>query len=199
VDVGDPGLPEGDEGEGRAVAGNCHIGPRREAGEPVRRGQVHVKADRPDGHRVAPGAPLEDPERKRREERGREPHHERLSRDARARGDLARPGHGRRRWPSAMERLGELSRGREPVAGELLERAGQGGDDERRHGPAQIRDRPRDVGDDFHDDLLRRVAQVRRLAGQHLVQHARQRVDVAAPGDGAVRGRLLGAHVVWRA
>ena len=32
--------------------------------------------------------------------------------------------------------------------------------------------------DDLHDDLLRRAADVRRIAGEHLVQHAAERVDV---------------------
>ena len=38
-----------------------------------------------------------------------------------------------------------------------------------------------------------------RLAGEHLVEHRRERVDVAARVDRAVAGRLLGAHVLWRA
>ena len=49
------------------------------------------------------------------------------------------------------------------------------------------------LGDDLHDDLLRRGAHVRRLAGEHLVEHARQAVDVRARGDVLVGRRLLRA------
>jgi hypothetical protein len=40
--------------------------------------------------------------------------------------------------------------------------------------------RRRLFGDDLHDHLQRRAANVRRLAGEHFVQHRRQRVHVAA-------------------
>ncbi len=40
---------------------------------------------------------------------------------------------------------------------------------------------------------------MRRLPGQHLVEHAAQRVDVAPGGDLLLGGGLLGAHVVRRA
>ena len=43
------------------------------------------------------------------------------------------------------------------------------------------------------------AASVRRMARQHLVQHAAERVDVGARGDLLLGGRLLGAHVVRRA
>jgi hypothetical protein len=46
--------------------------------------------------------------------------------------------------------------------------------------------------------LLRRIAGERRHAGNRLVQHAGQRVDVASPVERAVAG-LLGAHVRRRA
>ena len=43
------------------------------------------------------------------------------------------------------------------------------------------------------------LAAVRRLAGEHLVRHRAERVDVAAPVDRAIAGRLLGRHVLRRA
>ena len=50
------------------------------------------------------------------------------------------------------------------------------------------------IGDDLGDDGLRARSRVRRLACQHLVEHAPQRKDVSALVD-VVAGRLLGAHV----
>src|SRR5438046_1757656 len=48
-------------------------------------------------------------------------------------------------------------------------------------------------------DRLRRGSGERRLADEHLVGHAAERVDVAGGGDLALAHRLLGAHVVRRA
>ena len=39
---------------------------------------------------------------------------------------------------------------------------------------------------------------MRRLTGEHLVQHARERVNVGAAGDLLLRRRLFGRHVVRR-
>ncbi len=63
---------------------------------------------------------------------------------------------------------------------------------ERRHGLCLLRD-------DLHDHLLRRTTDVRRLTGQHFIEHGRQRVDVAPRRDLLFRRRLLGAHVMRRA
>ena len=49
------------------------------------------------------------------------------------------------------------------------------------------------------DDRARRRRGERWRAGQHLVQHAPERVDVAAAVDVLFGARLLGAHVGWRA
>ena len=46
---------------------------------------------------------------------------------------------------------------------------------------------------------LRRRAGERRLAGEHLVQHAAEAVEVAPPVDRRVAAGLLGAHVGRRA
>ena len=40
---------------------------------------------------------------------------------------------------------------------------------------------------------------MRRIAGQHLVQHAPQRIDVGSIGQVPLGGSLLGRHVVRRA
>ena len=55
------------------------------------------------------------------------------------------------------------------------------------------------LGHDLHDDLLGRGAGMRRVPGEHLVEHAAERVDVAPGGDLLLGGGLLGAHVVRRA
>src|SRR4029078_10346904 len=54
-------------------------------------------------------------------------------------------------------------------------------------------------GEDFRNDCLRRTSNVRRIAGQHLVQHGSQRVDVRAAIDLPVASRLLRRHVLRRA
>ena len=48
-------------------------------------------------------------------------------------------------------------------------------------------------------DRLGGGAGERRLAGEHLVEHGAERVDVRAGGDLALAHRLLGTHVVRRA
>ena len=55
------------------------------------------------------------------------------------------------------------------------------------------------LGEHLRDHRLHRAARVRRLAREHLVQHGRERVDVAARVRVAVARRLLGAHVMRRA
>jgi hypothetical protein len=94
---------------------------------------------------------------------------------------------------------GERLRAGEPVRGQLLQRNGQCCRDVLRHGLAILRHGRGLLRDDLHYDLLRGAADVRRLAGQHLVQHAGQRVDVAARADLLLCRRLLGTHVVRRA
>ena len=59
--------------------------------------------------------------------------------------------------------------------------------------------RLRRLGQHLRDDRLRGRSGERRLAGEHLVEHAAQGVDVGAGGDLALAHRLLGAHVVRRA
>ena len=55
------------------------------------------------------------------------------------------------------------------------------------------------LGHDARDDGLRRGPHERRLAAEHLVEDAAERVDVGARADLALAHRLLGAHVVRRA
>jgi len=94
------------------------------------------------------------------------------------------------------QRVGERLRRLEAVCRQLLQRLGHGCSDVGRHGFPHLLHRPRLVGDDPHDDLLRRRPRVRRVPREHLVQHARQRVHVRASGEILVRRRLLRAHVV---
>ena len=55
------------------------------------------------------------------------------------------------------------------------------------------------LGEHPGHDRLRGRAGERRVAGQHLVEHHAQRVDVGAGGDLPLAHRLLGPHVVRRA
>ena len=59
-------------------------------------------------------------------------------------------------------------------------------------GARMFRDHPR------HDGLCGRAGEWR-IAGEHLVQHAAQRVDIASGGDLPLAHRLFRAHVVGRA
>ena len=52
------------------------------------------------------------------------------------------------------------------------------------------------LGHHLGDDRLRRGSGERRLAGQHLVGHAPERVDIGARRDLPLAHRLLGTHVV---
>ena len=97
------------------------------------------------------------------------------------------------------QRLGELLRGREPVRGELGQRFRHRGRHVRRNRSPNPGDRRGVLGHDLHDDLLRGGAHVRRVPGQHLVEHARQGVDVRPVGEIPVRRGLLRRHVVRRA
>ena len=100
----------------------------------------------------------------------------------------------------AVESVGELLRGAEAIGGELL----QGGEhrvlDGGRHGVAL----GARAGAASRSAPWRRwpatLGPVNgRLAGEHLVGHGAERVDVAARADVALAHRLLGAHVGGRA
>ena len=69
----------------------------------------------------------------------------------------------------------------------------------RRNAPAQHGQRSDILGDELRDDRLRRRTAVGWLAGEHLVGHRTERVDVGATIDGAIPCGLLRAHVLWRA
>ena len=117
----------------------------------------------------------------------------RRRRSGRRRRDAGRP-----RAP-ALERVGELRRAGEPVRRQLLQRDEDGGFDLGRDGVPLGQDGPRRLGQDPGHDRLRGGAGERRVAGEHLVQHHAQRVDVGAGGDLPLAHRLLGRHVVRRA
>ena len=84
-------------------------------------------------------------------------------------------------------------------AGQLLERGEDRGLRGRRHHRPLGPERRRLLGEDLGDDRLRAGAGEGRLAGQHLVRHGAERVDVAAGADLPVAHRLLGRHVRRRA
>ena len=105
----------------------------------------------------------------------------------------------RRRERPIRQRLPKRLRALEPVGGEFLKRLRHRGRHVQRHIPPQLRHRLHRLGDDLHDDLLRRARRVWRFAGKHLVEHACERVHIGARRDVLRRRRLLGAHVVRRA
>jgi hypothetical protein len=98
-----------------------------------------------------------------------------------------------------MERLRELPCRGEPVgrrAGQrlgyhLLERWG--------HRFARLVHRTRAFGETAHEDHLGGGPRERRLADQHLVEHAPEAVDVGPAVEAAFAGGLLGAHIRRRA
>ncbi len=55
---------------------------------------------------------------------------------------------------------------------------------------------PRGLGNHPGHDRLRRATGEGRLAGEHLVEHGAEGVDVGAGGDLPLAHRLLGTHVV---
>ena len=55
------------------------------------------------------------------------------------------------------------------------------------------------AGEDLPQNRTRRGAGEGWLAHQHLVEHAAQRIDIGRRTDVGIAGRLLRAHVVWRA
>jgi len=72
------------------------------------------------------------------------------------------------------QRRAEFRRAGEPIGRELLQRLGHGGGHIGRHRFPEFGDRLGVLGNDLHDDLLRRVPHVGRLAGQHFVKHRPQ-------------------------
>ena len=90
----------------------------------------------------------------------------------------------------------ELLGGLEAVGGELLERFGQRGRDVRWDRLAHVGHQARFLGDDPHEDGLRRGTCVRRIPSEHFVEHARERVHIGAGAQIPVRGGLLRAHVM---
>jgi hypothetical protein len=81
----------------------------------------------------------------------------------------------------------------------LGERLRDGGVDLRRHRAAQHAEVRRRLRHQLGDHRLRARARDRRLAGEHLVEHRGERVDVAACVDSTVARCLLGRHVLRRA
>ena len=97
------------------------------------------------------------------------------------------------------ERGREVRRAGEPVGRQLLQGGMHRLGDVAGDGLPQRRDLGRLGGHHLGDDRLRRRPAEGRLAGEHLVEHAAQRVDVAARVELALAHRLLGAHVLRRA
>ena len=97
------------------------------------------------------------------------------------------------------ERVGEFRGGAEPVGRRLGERAGDRPLHRLGHGLPDGPDPGHRLDHAPGNDRLGGRAGVRRLAGEHLVEHAAEGVDVGAAVDERVGGRLFGAHVVRRA
>ena len=105
----------------------------------------------------------------------------------------------RRLGRSRLERFAERGRGTPPVCGNLLQRDRHGVFDGGRHGVASGQDRHRLFGHHLGHDRLRGRPGERRLAGEHLVEHAAEAVHVGARVEVAFAHRLFGAHVLRRA
>ena len=129
-----------------------------------------------------------------------EPQHDGRHRRAPAAGRRGRPRGGRSRngretgWRS-LKRPDELGHRGEPVRGGLREGPLDRQVDALRHvGPPRPHARDR-LREPLRDDRPRGRARERRLASQHLVQDAAERVYVGAGVDRLVPARLLRAHV----
>ena len=155
--------------------------------------ELGVEPDQPGGRRAGgpPGEPQ--PGDRAKESQGDEPGR----REPAAGGGVAsvrrlavrtRPHHG----------VGELGGRLPPVGRQLLERPRDGGIDAGWNGLPQLRHGAGLRRDDLGDDLLGGEAGERRSAGQHLVQHHAEGVDVGARVQ-VLTGGLLGAHVLGRA
>ena len=98
-----------------------------------------------------------------------------------------------------LQRVAELGGRAEPVG----RRAGQRGHDRLldvdRHGVTEVTDARRGLAQSPRDRRLRGPRRVRRLAREHLEEHAPQRVDVAPGVDRCLGECLLGRHVGRRA
>ncbi len=97
-----------------------------------------------------------------------------------------------------VERRAEFVGGWEPVGRDLGQRDFDRRLDGVRYVWADDLQRGRRVGPMAGEHRLGRAAVKRRLPGQHLVQHAPERVEIAPPVDAGVAARLLRTHVLRR-
>ena len=107
-----------------------------------------------------------------------------------------RLGHPRARRDGARQRGAEIEGGREAVRGQLLQGAEHRGLDVRRDRAPARAERGGGLRHRLGEDRLRVRAGEGRLAHEHLVHHAGERVDVAARGEVPLAGGLLRAHVL---
>ena len=98
--------------------------------------------------------------------------------------------------PRPRECGGKVAGRFKPVGREFLQPVSHRGVHVRRHGAPEHGERPHVFCHQFCDDRLCARAGVWRLAGEHLVRHRRERIDVRARVDHPVARRLLGAHVL---
>ena len=121
-------------------------------------------------------------------------------RDQRRRGHERRARR-RRTWTPVRhaERRGELRDARLAVARGLGQRPGEHRPDGLRNRPCHTARQGRLLGEMLGHDGMDGRAGERRHAGQHLVHHARQRVEIGARVEVAGAARLLGTHVRRRA
>ncbi len=176
----------------RAIGGQGHRGTPR-----VDRLLAGREGQRVASHRHGRGRPQERPGQAAGHDRqhpgqGDRSHGEALPPGARP----DRPGPGSVPEARIGQRPGELSRAPEAVRRHLLERPPDRGVHVGRNGAPLLPHRRGRLRDDLAQHRLRRAPRVRRLAGEHLVQHAPQRVEVRGRAHVRVARRLLRAHVV---
>src|SRR5262249_7129533 len=112
-----------------------------------------------------------------------------------SRGNHLRGGHRSRR---GVESLGEIRHAGGAVRRDSREGASDGMSDGWWDRLAHRVERTGDLVEPARDDRLSGRTGERRLAGQHLVEHAREAALIAAGVDLPVAGALLGAHVSGR-
>ena len=93
----------------------------------------------------------------------------------------------------------KLRRAPEPVGRQFLERGEHGVLDVHWYAITAHNNGGRLFGDHLGDDGLRAAPRVRRVADEHFVHHAAERVDIRSRVELALAHRLLGAHVCRRA
>ena len=114
-------------------------------------------------------------------------------------GGRRRRGHAGRRRRQRREGRAQLGRARVPVGRRLGQQPLEDSVQRGRHRLAQPAGGGDRIAQPFGDDRLRGGSGVGRLAGEQLVEHAAQAVEVGPAVERGVAQRLLGTHVGRRA